>query len=47
MKGVEAKGKLIAEKSGGMCSHKINITDINDLDKEVFGWIKTAYDGAG
>ena len=47
MKGEEAKGKLMAEKPGGMCSHKINITDINDLDKEVFGWIKTAYDGAG
>ena len=47
LKGKEPKGKLIAEKPGGMCSHKINITDTQDLDKEVFEWIRTAYDLAG
>lgn len=30
-----------------MCSHKINLTDINDIDKEVIEWIKTAYENAG
>jgi hypothetical protein len=47
LKGQEPKGKLEAEKPNSMCSHKINITDIKDLDKEVFEWIKTAYDQAG
>ncbi|MDX2189882.1 MAG: DUF4287 domain-containing protein [Bacteroidota bacterium] len=47
LKGQEAKGKLEAEKPNAMCSHKINITDINDIDKEVYEWIKTAYDNAG
>lgn len=47
LKGLEAKGKLEAEKPNAMCSHKINITDIKDIDKEVFEWIKTAYDNAG
>lgn len=46
LKGQEAKGKLEAEKPNAMCSHKINITDINDIDKEVYEWIKTAYDNA-
>ena len=47
LKGQEPKGKLEAEKPNSMCSHKINITDIKDIDKEVFEWIKTAYDNAG
>ncbi|MFA7445861.1 MAG: DUF4287 domain-containing protein [Flavobacteriaceae bacterium] len=47
LKGQEPKGKLEAEKPNSMCSHKINITDINDIDKEVLDWIKTAYDNAG
>lgn len=47
LKGQDAKGKLEAEKPNAMCSHKINITDINDIDKEVYEWIKTAYDNAG
>lgn len=47
LKGQEAKGKLEAEKPNAMCSHKINITDIKEIDKEVLEWIKTAYDNAG
>lgn len=47
LKGQEPKGKLEAEKPNSMCSHKINITDIKDIDKEVLDWIKTAYDNAG
>lgn len=46
LKGQEAKGKLEAEKPNAMCSHKINITSIKDIDNEVIGWIKTAYDNA-
>jgi len=47
LKGQEARGKLEAEKPNAMCSHKINITDIKEIDKEVLEWIKTAYDNAG
>ncbi len=47
LKGKEPKGKLQVEKPNSMCSHKINLTDINDIDKEVIEWIKTAYDNAG
>lgn len=47
LKGQEPKGKLEAEKPNSMCSHKISITDINEIDQEVIGWIKTAYDNAG
>jgi hypothetical protein len=46
-KGQEPKGKLEAEKPNAMCSHKIKLTDLTNIDKEVIDWIKTAYDNAG
>ena len=48
MKGQEAQGKLEAiNTANAMCSHKINIADINDIDTEVFDWLRKAYDNAG
>jgi len=47
LKGQAPKGKLEAEKNNAMCSHKINLNAITDIDKEVMDWIKTAYDHAG
>jgi predicted transport protein len=47
LKGQVPKGKLEAEKPNSMCSHKICISDFKDIDKEVFEWIKKAYDNAG
>lgn len=47
LKGVEAKGKLEAEKPMAMCSHKINLGDVQEIDKEVIDWIKLAYEQAG
>lgn len=46
LKGQEAEGKLEAEKPNSMCSHKIKITDINEIDAEVIKWIKIAYENA-
>ncbi|HPE76226.1 MAG TPA: DUF4287 domain-containing protein [Draconibacterium sp.] len=48
LKGAEEKGKLIAiNTANAMCSHKINITEAGDIDKEVLDWIKAAYESAG
>lgn len=47
LKGQEPKGKLEAEKPNSMCSHKICLKDANELDKEIFNWIKLAYVNAG
>ena len=48
LKGHEPKGKLEAiNTANAMCSHKINLANSNDIDKEVIEWIKTAYDNAG
>lgn len=47
LKGQEPKGILEAEKPNAMCSHKISVTDIKDINAEVVKWIKTAYEKAG
>lgn len=47
LKGQEPKGKLEAEKPNAMCSHKIKLTDINEIDSEVLEWLKMAYENAG
>ncbi len=48
LKGEAQTGKLEAINSANaMCSHKINLTDIKDIDAEVIQWLKTAYENAG
>jgi predicted transport protein len=46
LKGQEPKGKLELEKPNAMCSHKINLSDMNDINPEVIEWIRTAYENA-
>jgi predicted transport protein len=46
LKGVEATGKLQAEKPDGICSHKISLSEITEIDKEVIDWIRMAFDKA-
>lgn len=46
LKGVEASGKLENEKPDGICSHKINLSDIKEIDNEVIDWIRMAFEKA-
>ncbi len=47
LKGQEPSGKLEAEKPNSMCSHKIKISGVSEIDNEIISWIKTAYENAG
>ena len=47
LKGQAPGGRLEAEKPNAMCSHKISISGIEGVDKEVLQWLKLAYDQAG
>jgi hypothetical protein len=47
MKGVPPTERLIEEKPGGMCQYKVKLTDPAEVDNDLIGWIKTAYDSAG
>ena len=48
LRGQEHMGKLEAINTpNAMCSHRINLSDIEDIDKEVINWLKSAYNNAG
>lgn len=47
LKDKEANARLIAEKPNSMCSHKISVIDLNEIDNEVLHWLKLAYENAG
>jgi len=47
MKGVAATARLIELPAGGMCNYKIKVADINEVDDELFAWIRQAYDSSG
>ena len=47
MKGAEVTGRLESEKPGGMCTHKVRLTDAKEVDKELMDWVKKAFDAAG
>ena len=44
LKGVEPVGRL--QSAGGMCSHRVDIAGPDDLDDELIGWLRAAYERA-
>jgi predicted transport protein len=47
IKGVEPSGNVIASGSwNAMCTHRIKVEDEKMINKELFNWIKQAYDQA-
>jgi hypothetical protein len=46
MKGVAATDRLLAEKPGGMCQYKVKLAGPSEVDAELIGWIRQAYDSA-
>lgn len=47
IKGLPAAGRLEALPAGQMCNYKIKLTSDQEVDDELIGWIKAAYDAAG
>ncbi|WP_226389186.1 DUF4287 domain-containing protein [Penaeicola halotolerans] len=47
LKGFAASDKLEAEKPNAMCTHKICISSVEEVDKEVLDWLHIAYEKAG
>lgn len=46
LKGQEPKGKLLPS-GNAMCTHKINLASMDDIDQEIIDWIQKAYENAG
>lgn len=47
MKGVPATERLLAMPDMSMCQYKVKVTDAAEVDAELIGWIKRAFDSAG
>ena len=47
MKGVKGTDRLVELPPGGMCQYKVAVTDPKEVDKELIGWVKKAFDAAG
>jgi hypothetical protein len=39
--------RLMVQKPGGMCQYKVRIASPDEVDDELVGWIRSAYDAAG
>lgn len=46
LKGEAGTDRLIEEKPGAMCTHKIRLESIGDVDADVKAWLKSAYEKA-
>jgi hypothetical protein len=40
-------GRLVEQKPGGMCQYKVRLGSPEEVDAELVGWIRAAYDAAG
>jgi len=47
MKGVAPTERLLAQPEGGMCQYKVHVTQVAEVDRQLVGWIRRAYDSAG
>jgi hypothetical protein len=46
MKDVAATSRLVALPPGGMCQYKVRVADVKDVNPELIGWIRRAYDAS-
>ena len=47
--GIQLKGEPTTERllvGNAMCSHKVSITSVDEVDPELLGWLRAAYDRA-
>lgn len=47
MKTVEGGERLLAQPPGGMCQYKVFVAAAAEVDAELAGWLRQAYDSAG
>ena len=47
VKELDAGGRLTELPAGQMCNYKVRLSDVADVDAELVGWVRKAYEGAG
>jgi hypothetical protein len=46
-KGLEPTGRLVALPPKGMCDYKVRLETVEEVNAELLGWLRAAYDAAG
>jgi predicted transport protein len=46
VKGLEATERLLEQPPGRMCNYIVKLTDAKEVDPELIGWIRAAYESA-
>ena len=46
MKDVAPTARLVALPPGGMCQYKVRVGDVTEVNRELIGWIRRAYDAS-
>jgi hypothetical protein len=46
-KGLDASGRLVALPPKGMCDYKVRLEASEEVNAELLGWLRAAYDAAG
>jgi predicted transport protein len=39
--------RLLEQSKGSMCNYIVNLTDLREVDSQLIGWIKSAYESSG
>jgi hypothetical protein len=47
IKSLEDDDRLISQPAGSICNYKVKLTDVNQVDNTVVGWVRKAYEAAG
>ena len=47
MRVVPGTARRVEQAPGGMCQYKVAVAGVGDVDAELIGWIRIAYDSAG
>ncbi len=46
-KALRTSPRLVSMPAGGMCQYKVFVTSAKEVDQELLGWLREAYDAAG
>jgi hypothetical protein len=46
MKGVKGTARLLELPPGGMCSYKVKLTNPSEVDAELVGWMRQAFEAS-
>ncbi len=47
LKGDTPTARLVASKGSAMTSHQVSVTELGEIDAELIGWLREAYERAG